>query len=470
MPPDFKGLALSDDFVDSDNKTSKSVSFKGSSSPDMSGSISFKNAYAERSESDSDRSLIDAILGVAKQHHGGLVEEKSDTCSDIEIKSQVAVLVKQESDENLSEKCDSHDLVKEFDRSKTCEDEDYSSDLINSVVKAEKTELRSHVDLGSLILKSNNIARLMPGKILVTKFFPSNDTRMVMAGNRYGNVGFWNLNAMQDEEDGINLYHTHTGPISGIVVQQSCLSKIFTSCYDGFIRLMDVEKEVFDLVHSGEYSIYSLSQQPNVANTLYFSEGQGGLNIWDVRTKKSTTESHLHNARINTIDFNSQNLSTMATSSSDGTACLWDLRSMNAHKPQPLKIASHKKAVHAAYFSPSGSSLVTTSYDDTVGIWSGVNFEDACMIEHYNQTGRWISTFRAVWGWDDSYVFIGNMKRGVDIISPAERRTVMTLQSPHMSAIPCRFHTHPYEVGMLAGATSGGQVYVWTTGQEYAEE
>jgi hypothetical protein len=33
-----------------------------------------------------------------------------------------------------------------------------------------------------------------------------------------------------------------------------------------------------------------------------------------------------------------------------------------------------------------------------------------------------------------------------------------------MSAIPCRFDAHPYNVGMLAGATSGGQVYMWTLG------
>lgn len=54
------------------------------------------------------------------------------------------------------------------------------------------------------------------------------------------------------------------------------------------------------------------------------------------------------------------------------------------------------------------------------------------------------------------------MKRGVDVISPSQKRSVMTLQSPEMSAIPCRFDAHPYEVGMLAGATSGGQVYLWT--------
>lgn len=70
---------------------------------------------------------------------------------------------------------------------------------------------------------------------------------------------------------------------------------------------------------------------------------------------------------------------------------------------------------------------------------------------------------RAKWGWDDSYLFVGNLKRGVDVVSAVQRKMVMTLESQHMSAIPCRFDTHSYEVGMLVGATNGGQVYTWTS-------
>ncbi|KAL6961887.1 hypothetical protein U1Q18_042098 [Sarracenia purpurea var. burkii] len=69
----------------------------------------------------------------------------------------------------------------------------------------------------------------------------------------------------------------------------------------------------------------------------------------------------------------------------------------------------------------------------------------------------------AIWGWDDSFLFVGNMKRGVDIISVAKRRKVATLQSPHLSAVSSHFHAHPYNIGMLAGATYGGQVYMGTT-------
>jgi len=53
-------------------------------------------------------------------------------------------------------------------------------------------------------------------------------------------------------------------------------------------------------------------------------------------------------------------------------------------------------------------------------------------------------------------------KKGVDVVSVVQQATVMTLESPLISAIPLKFDAHSYEVGMLAGGTSGGQVYVWT--------
>ncbi|KAL2338484.1 hypothetical protein Fmac_012930 [Flemingia macrophylla] len=316
----------------------------------------------------------------------------------------------------------------------------------------------SPLGLESLYLDPENIARLVPGRITSVRFFPSATVKVVAAGSKFGNVGFWSVG-----ESEVHLYRPHRAPISGILVQPHCYSKIYTSCYDGILRLMDVEKEIFDLVFESDESIYILSQPPNEANCLYFGEGSGGLTIWDNRIGKRSSHWVLHESRINTIDFKSENPHIVATSSSDGTACIWDLRYTDADKLTALRTFTHKRSVQSAYFSPSGCSLATTSLDNTIRIYNGVNLEDEAVIHHNNLTGRWLSTFRAKWGWDDTYLFVGNMKRGVDVVSAVERKTVMTLESPHMSAIPCRFDTHSYEVGMLVGATSGGQVYVWTS-------
>jgi hypothetical protein len=43
----------------------------------------------------------------------------------------------------------------------------------------------------------------------------------------------------------------------------------------------------------------------------------------------------------------------------------------------------------------------------------------------------------------------------------------MNLESPLITAYPQKFDAHPYEIGMLAGGTSGGEVYIWTSSQEF---
>lgn len=136
--------------------------------------------------------------------------------------------------------------------------------------------------------------------------------------------------------------------------------QMYSSCYDGFIRMMEVEKGIFDMVYHSEYCVYSMSQSPHDIKSLYFSEGKGGVNKWDVRAGKSSLSCDLHEDRINTIDFNSENENIMATSSTDGTACIWDLRLMNTDNTTPLTTVRHKRAVHSAYFSPSGKILATT--------------------------------------------------------------------------------------------------------------
>ncbi|PON37196.1 Guanine nucleotide-binding protein, beta subunit [Trema orientale] len=417
--PDSEGL--DNDLVESPAKSPNSQTPPSKPSIPKMGPLSMSQAFLDEG---SDRALIETILSIGK-------------------KSELGV-----------------DLGAETDGVRVCKEENLG--VLRNSIKKEENEVGGSFSLYSMTLNPENVARVVQDRIMTLRFFPCSNSRIVVAGSKGGDVGFWNLDHQMEEEDGVYRYHTHSGPISGISIHRHCLSKVFTCCYDGYIRSMDVEKEIFDLIYSSDNTIYSFSQRSDDMKCLYFGEGRGDLNIWDERTGNCATQWTLHEDRINSIDFSSENPNIMATSSSDSTACIWDLRSIDADKPKPLKTVSHKRAVYSAYFSPSGKFLATTSFDDTVRVLSGDNFEETSWIPHNNQTGRWISPFKAIWGWDDSHIFIGNMKRGVDVISPAQRKTIFTLQSPHISAIPCRFDTHPYNVGMLAGATGGGQVYMWT--------
>ncbi|KAK8544712.1 hypothetical protein V6N13_045791 [Hibiscus sabdariffa] len=383
-------------------------------------------------------SMIDAYRGIESEYNRVLV----DTILSIAKETQIDFSVKEE-----------------FNGVKVVKNDDFCQ---NGALGSCKDDNFSESDpwRESLGLKPETVALVAPGKTTVVKFFPSSSTRMIAAGNKFGDISFWNVDC--ETEDGVYVYRTHSGPISGILIQQHSMSKIYSCGLDGFIRLMDAEKEVFDLVHSCDDAIHYFSQQPNDLASLYFAGGDGGLKVLDTRTGKSSRNWILHKDKINTISFNSHNSNIMATGSTDGTACIWDLRSTSSRRHETLKTVSHGEAVNSAYFSPSGSSLATTSLDNNVGIISGINFEDTSMIYHENSMKSSNLSFRGIWGWDDSYIFIGNMKRGVDVISPARSGTVATLPTPKGSAIPYRFDTHPYEVGMLAAANNSGQVSLWT--------
>ncbi|XP_047169312.1 WD repeat-containing protein 76-like isoform X3 [Vigna umbellata] len=223
-------------------------------------------------------------------------------------------------------------------------------------VSVPKGNAGDSLELESLSLYFDNIARVVSGRITNVRFFPTNSVKMIAAGNKFGNIGFWNMG-----ESEVHLYRPHNAPISGILIQSHCCSKIYTSCYDGILRLMDAEKEIFDLVFESDETIYALSQPPNETNCLYLAEGSGGLTMWDNRVGKLSSHWDLHDSRINTIDFNCQNPHIVATSSSDATACTWDLRYTNRNDLTALRTVTHKRSVHSAYFSPSGGSLATTS-------------------------------------------------------------------------------------------------------------
>ena len=123
---------------------------------------------------------------------------------------------------------------------------------------------------------------------------------------------------------------------------------------------MDVEKESFNMLISSVYDFYSICQWPHDVNSLYVGEGVGMLKVWDEREGKDLSFWELHEDRINSVDFSPENMHLMTTSSTDGLACIWDLRRMKKHKPESIKSVNHNRAVHSASFSPSGKYLATT--------------------------------------------------------------------------------------------------------------
>ncbi|KAL2927957.1 WD repeat-containing protein 76 [Bienertia sinuspersici] len=308
------------------------------------------------------------------------------------------------------------------------------------IAKVDWKKSEECIDFNSFKLKVRNVARVVSENILALRFLPSTSMTMVVVGNRDGELGFWDVGHGNVGDEAIHLYRPHAAAVSGISVHPFALSKVYTTSYDGCLRLMNIEREEFDLVYSNKsgYSLYSISQPPNDPNSIYVGEGLGVVNIFDERARKYVNSWCLHEQRINTIDFNLANPNIVATGSTDGLACLWDLRKMEVKDGncKPLHTVDLGKAVLSAYFSPYGSNL-------------------ALSVDGYVRVG--------CMGWDDNHIYAGDSRRCINIVSVSERKIVYSLESPLMSAISSRYDAHPYTVGMMAAATAGGSVYIWTS-------
>jgi WD40 repeat protein len=90
-------------------------------------------------------------------------------------------------------------------------------------------------------------------------------------------------------------------------------------------------------------------------------------------------------SKVNTLHLDPLAPHLLASSCSDGSVKIWDVRSMATHcssssstssskgskSPKPLCTVSHAQSSQAAYWSPDGSQrLLSISFDDTLKIWA----------------------------------------------------------------------------------------------------
>ncbi|XP_074311276.1 DNA damage-binding protein CMR1-like [Silene latifolia] len=340
---------------------------------------------------------------------------------------------------------------------------------MNPVTNVGRVAVQEPVKLESFKLESENVTKIVPEGLTVIRILPTSDTTVVVAGNRFGCLGVWEATSRDANNIGktVHLYRPHSAIIYGIYVHPFSPTKIYSCCGDGLLRMMDVEREEFDLLYSTSSgsAIYSLSQPPDDANSVYIGESLGGLNLYDGRAGKIINSWLLHKDRINSIAFNPSNTNVLATASTDALACLWDLRKMNNQHSEckAFKAFTRETSIHSAYFSPSGSCLAITSSDHMIAVLRGADFEDNHIIYRGHSRHFPNTCSRAIWGWDDTYLYMGCKKRRVEVLSVPQRKTTATLESSLVSSIPFQFHAHPCKVGMLVGAASWGKAFLWTS-------
>jgi WD40 repeat protein len=138
---------------------------------------------------------------------------------------------------------------------------------------------------------------------------------------------------------------------------------------------------------------------------------------------------------------------------------MWDVR--KTVRSKPLALLSHTLAVTSAYFAPAlPHTVVTTCNDNLLRFWNPQATDSHLVqVKHNNNTGRYITNFRAVWDPNSSVVLIGNMNKKLDVYD-MNGNEIASVSHDLCSAIPAVNVAHA-TLALVASGNGSGYVNVW---------
>ncbi|KAK9472920.1 WD40-repeat-containing domain protein [Dipodascopsis tothii] len=378
-------------------------------------------------------------------------------------------------------------------------DDDDDADEARTAERKDVVRLRD--ELGKMTLYERfppvDIRIQTPERIFCLGFHPSNSKRMVLAGDKVGTLGIWNVDevahvkreddgedgdaadADADEEPQVFTFKVHARTLSGFAFAPGDGTRVYSTSYDGSVRCVDlgagVSSELLYHERDGEPDAISAVEMvdPHVA---YYSTLAGELCRLDVRAPETVARYRLHDKKIGGFGLHPGAPHLAVSASLDRTMKLWDLRRMSATdegETQPAALGTYESrlSVSCASFSRSGR-VVCNGYDDRVCVfdlgsaasWPAaaepVELVPAASFTHNCQTGRWVSILKACWQQDPrdgaAKFAIGNMNRYMDVYSDTGVQLARFADRDLITAVPavCRFH--PTQ-NWLAGGTASGK-------------
>ena len=162
---------------------------------------------------------------------------------------------------------------------------------------------------------------------------------------------------------------------------------------------------------------------------------------------------------------------TLASAGLDGTVRLWDIRKFGSRKakksPQALSSFDVGYSISSSYFSPSGQTLLTTSFANRIDLIDNAHLQTnkrkldiTKSIKHNNNTGRWLSTFMATWHPSQDVFVVGSMNKPRCIeVYDNTGKLLRPIQGDALASVMsrCAFHPSTEEL-MIVGGNSSGRV------------
>jgi hypothetical protein len=386
------------------------------------------------------------------------------------------------------------------------------------------------------------VAKVVPDRIYGMTVHPSREHLLVAAGDKQGYVGLWKVNddTVKDDNDddttnttkttttnndtttpNVHRFKYHSGAAASLQWTRNGQS-LFSTSYDGTCRMLDMATGTARCIFAASDEDKDESRQTipgygldeghsywtqfgcldhRQEDCCFITTSTGRLYHVDSRVNGragSVTLNHkLSDKKLNSVSLH-PNGHALVTAGLDGRVCLWDVRTLAARRTKSsattaaqLPIASYHgtKSINAAFFSPSGRTVVATTMHHRLDLLrdfhsaTGTVHQAVPSIRHDNLTGRWLATFHAVWHPTLDVFGVGSMARPrvVDIYTPATHKSSASNKNSNdddhpsapvafghqalggelLTAVASRLAFHPRTDRLvLAGGNSSGRVTI----------
>ncbi|XP_066414832.1 WD repeat-containing protein 76 [Molothrus aeneus] len=343
-----------------------------------------------------------------------------------------------------------------------------------SEVKAEDAEQgtpdikRYQESLSSMVLREENIRKVVKSRVCSMAIHPSESTILVAAGDKLGCVGLWNVSC--GTEEGAHTFIPHNFPVNCMHFSP-CNPAHLLSLSNDTLRCGDVTRAVFDEICRTEEDFSCFDFLEENACTAIVSHWDGRVAVVDRRTPGVSSELcvDIGFRKTRTVHVHPVNKQYfLAAGSVD--VCVFDVRYLrNSKENKPLSsLTGHTKSVASAYFSPvTGSRVVTVCADDWLRVYDTTSLSSTVTllssIRHNNNTGRWLSRFRAIWDPKQEHCFlVGSMAqpRQIEVFQDTGKLLHSFYNVDCLGSVCSINVVHPSQ-SVLVGGNSSGRLHVF---------
>ncbi|NXC14656.1 WDR76 protein, partial [Corythaeola cristata] len=303
--------------------------------------------------------------------------------------------------------------------------------------------------LNSMVLSEENVKKVVKYRVCSMAIHPSESIIFVAAGDRSGQIGLWNVDC--ESEGGAHVFTPHNDPVNCMHFSPWNPAHLLSLSNDT-LRCGDVTRAVFDEVCRSEESFSSFDFLEDNASTAIVGHWDGDVAVVDRRTPGTSSElsADIGFKRTRTVHVHPVHKQYFVAAGAVDV-CVYDVRYLKSKGNEAVSsLKGHTKSVASAYFSPvTGNRVVTVCADDK--------------LRHNNNTGRWLSRFRAIWDpkQEDCFV-VGSMARPrqIEVFQDTGKLLHSFYNTDCLGSVCSINVVHPTK-NILVGGNSSGRLHVF---------